>query len=102
MDCGLRSTTLAASRCEGQCTRPDVSGGPVWCWSPSEGLEIRQFPAHIGILKKWVLTPEKVRIGELARESEGKRTDSAGSFPSPLWALPPGVAQIDSEFSDLR
>lgn len=51
--------------------------GLVSCWSPREGLELDQCSVHIGILKKWVLTPEKerVEIHELASESEAKSTN---------------------------
>lgn len=54
--------------------------GLVSCWSPREGLELDQCSVHIGILKKWVLTPEKerVEIHELASESEGQEH----KFPS--------------------
>lgn len=45
---------------------------PVWCWCRRKILESFQFSVHIGIQKKWVLTPAKegLRVDKSANESE--------------------------------
>lgn len=69
--------------------------GLVSCWSPREGLELDQCSVHIGILKKWVLTPEKerVEIHELASESEGQEH----KFPSSRKCGPFRVGLLTSD-----
>lgn len=78
---------------------------PIWCWCCRKILESFQFSVHIGIRKKWVLTPAKegLRIDKLASEREGKQTGKAPTtfFHVFLCGLPPeGETQFQSGSTD--
>lgn len=85
-----------------------VSAVPDECWSHREVLESCQFPVHVGIPKKFVLTPAKAwlsRMDGLASENEGNPANSKNFYflHVLLCGLPQeGVARILGGSYDLR